>query len=163
MTLLAPWNAVAAVAIAAPLLLLLYFLKLRRKRLRVSSTMLWERAVDDLQVNEPFRWLRASWLLLIQMLALACLALALGRPAIPGGGLLDERVLLLIDTSASMRATDSPTEDTRLDEAKRRAIELVQDLSGDSAVQVIAFAAEPVTLTGMSTDHAAALRALRAI
>ncbi|MEL7485427.1 MAG: VWA domain-containing protein, partial [Planctomycetota bacterium] len=163
MTLLAPWNAVAAAAIAATLLLLLYFLKLRRKRLRVSSTMLWERAVDDLQVNEPFRWLRASWLLLIQMLALASLALALGRPAIPGGGLLDERVLLLIDTSASMRATDSPTEDTRLDEAKRRAIELVQDLSGDSAVQIIAFASEPVTLTGMSTDHAAALRALRAI
>ena len=163
MSLLAPWNAVAAAAIAAPLLLLLYFLKLRRKRLRISSTMLWERAVDDLQVNEPFRWLRASWLLFIQMLALACLALALGRPTIPGGGLLEERVLVLIDTSASMSATDSPTDASRLDEAKRRAIELVDDLAGGAAVQVVSFAAEPTTLTGMSTDHNAAKRAIRAI
>ncbi|MEL6498567.1 MAG: VWA domain-containing protein [Planctomycetota bacterium] len=163
MSLLAPWNAVAAAAIAVPLLLLLYFLKLRRKRLRVSSTMLWERAVDDLQVNEPFRWLRASWLLLIQMLALACLALALGRPTIAGGGLLDDRVLILIDRSASMNATDSPTDATRLDEAKRRAIELIEDLSGGAAVQVVAFAAEPATLTGMSTDRAAAKRAVRSI
>lgn len=163
MTLLAPWNAIAAAAITAPLLLLLYFLKLRRRRLRVSSTMLWERAVDDLQVNEPFRWLRSSWLLLIQMLALACLAIALGRPTIPGGGLLDDRVLLLIDASASMRATDSPTDATRLDEAKRRAVELVDDLAGDAAVQVVSFASEPTVLTGLSTDHGAALRAIRSI
>lgn len=163
MTLLAPWNAVAAAATAAPLLLLLYFLKLRRKRMRISSTMLWERAVDDLQVNEPFRWLRASWLLVIQMLALACLALALGRPTIPGGGLLDERVLVLIDRSASMSATDSPTDASRLDEAKRRAIEMIDDLAGGAAVQVAAFASEPFTLTGMSTDHAAARRAVRSI
>ncbi len=163
MTLLAPWNAVAAVAIAAPLLLLLYFLKLRRKRLRVSSTMLWERAVDDLQVNEPFRWLRTSWLLVLQMLALACLALALGRPTIPGGGLLDDRVLVVIDASASMSATDSPTDESRLAEAKRRAIDLVEDLPGDAAVQVMVFASEPAVLTGMSTDHGAALRAIRSI
>ncbi|MEO1583527.1 MAG: VWA domain-containing protein [Planctomycetota bacterium] len=163
MTLLAPLSAAAAAAIAGPLLLLLYVLKLRRKRLRVSSTMLWERAVDDLQVNEPFRWLRPSWLLLIQALALVCLALALGRPAIAGGGLSGDRVLLVIDRSASMRAADSPSAGSRLDEAKERAIELIDGLSRDTAVQVASFASEAETLTGMTRDRGEARRAIAGI
>lgn len=100
MTLLDPLSAIVAFAIAAPLLVLLYFLKLRRRRLRVGSTLLWQRAVQDLQVNEPFRWLRVSSLLFLQLLALALMALALGRPAIPGAGVSGDRVVLIIDRSA---------------------------------------------------------------
>ena len=85
MTLLDPLSAILTGAIAAPILVVLYFLKLRRRRLRVASTLLWQRAVQDLQVNEPFRWLRPSLLLFLQLLALALLAIAIGRPAIPGG------------------------------------------------------------------------------
>ena len=40
-TFLNPWFAAAAAAIAIPSLLILYFLKLRRREMAVSSTFLW--------------------------------------------------------------------------------------------------------------------------
>ncbi|HQR42490.1 MAG TPA: BatA domain-containing protein, partial [Gemmatales bacterium] len=47
-------------------LLLLYFLKLRRQRLTVSSTFLWKKSIEDLHVNSLFQWLKKNFLLLLQ-------------------------------------------------------------------------------------------------
>src|SRR5262249_55611964 len=105
-TFLSPLTAIVAAAVTVPALLVLYFLKLRRRAVRVSSTLLWERAVQDLQVNTPFRWLRASWILLLQLLLLGLLVTALGRPAIDAGPAAGPRVILLVDRSASMSALD---------------------------------------------------------
>ncbi|MGP1272423.1 MAG: vWA domain-containing protein [Phycisphaerales bacterium] len=163
MTLLAPWAAVIAGMVAGPLLVLLYVLKLRRRRVRISSTMLWERAVEDLQVNEPFRRLRVSVLLLVQLLALTAFVLALGRPAVPGAAITGERVLLMIDASASMAATDDPARGTRFEAARDAAIELIRDLPAGTAVQIGVFGADARTVTGMTTDHQAAIRAVRSL
>src|SRR5205807_4156459 len=114
-----PWAAVAAAAIAVPVLLVLYFLKLRRREMPVSSTLLWRKAIQDLQVNAPFQRLRRNLLLLLQLLLLALLCLALSRPVAnftPGAAKL---TIILIDRSASMSADENfdghPR--TRLEEA----------------------------------------------
>src|SRR4051812_42054663 len=75
-----PWMAAAAAGIAVPALLILYFLKLRRREMAVSSTLLWRKAIQDLQVNAPFQRLRRNLLLLLQLLLLVLLCLALSRP-----------------------------------------------------------------------------------
>src|SRR5256714_12278961 len=119
-----PWAAAAAAAIAVPTLLVLYFLKLRRRELPVSSTILWRKAIQDLQVNAPFQRLRRNLLLFLQLLLLLLLALALSRPVsnyTPGAG---KTSVILIDRSASMAARDVNGK-SRLDEAKRRAKDLV--------------------------------------
>src|SRR5256885_8820889 len=106
-TFLNPWFAAAAAAIAVPALLVLYFLKLRRREMEVSSTLLWKKAVQDLQVNAPFQKLRRNLLLVLQMLLLLLLCLALSRPVMnytPGAG---KTTVILIDKSASMAATGS--------------------------------------------------------
>jgi hypothetical protein len=53
------WGAApAGTAIAVPSLLILYFLKLRRREMLVPSTLLWRKAIQDLQVNALFQKLR---------------------------------------------------------------------------------------------------------
>ena len=139
-TFLNPWMAALAAGIVIPSLLILYFLKLRRRELAVSSTLLWKKAVQDLQVNAPFQRLRRNLLLLLQLLLLLLLLLALSRPVThytPGAGQIS---VLLIDRSASMATKDPDLKGkTRLDEAKRRAKDLAETLGKNSQAMVIAF------------------------
>src|SRR5580704_3714889 len=147
------WGAaLAGTAIAVPSLLILYFLKLRRREFLVPSTLLWRKAVQDLQVNAPFQRLRRNLLLFLQLLLLAALLLALARPTLnytPGACL---RTIVLIDRSASMSATDMPGGKTRLDEAKRRAKDLVDTLGRDGAAMVVAFDESAQTLAPFTSD-----------
>ena len=156
MTLLAPGAAIIAGAIAIPLLVLLYFLKLRRRPLRVSSTILWDRAVHDLQVNAPFRWLRVTSVLILQLLALACLVIAIGRPAINLDEAAGQRVVVLIDRSAGMSARAQSGGATRLETAKKRARELIDSVLGASGsrVMLVQFAADAQAITPMTADRA---------
>src|SRR6266567_1922072 len=84
------WPAALAAAIVIPSLLILYFLKLRRREMPVSSTFLWKKAIQDLQVNSPFQRLRRNLLLLLQLLLLILLILSQARPVTnyrpPAGG-----------------------------------------------------------------------------
>ncbi|MCK4340726.1 MAG: BatA and WFA domain-containing protein [Phycisphaerae bacterium] len=120
LNLWALWIAAAVV----PALLILYFLKLRRREELVPSTLLWKRAVQDLQVNAPFQRLRKNLLLFLQLLILALAIVALARPIVETTVADEERVVLLIDHSASMNTREG--DQTRLDQAKEQAIRLVK-------------------------------------
>ncbi len=50
-------------AAVPPLIVLLYFLKLKRQPLEVPSTYLWTKAIEDLHVNSIWQRLRQSLLL----------------------------------------------------------------------------------------------------
>lgn len=154
-----------------PTLLVLYLLKLRRRPLRVGSILFWPKASDDAQVNVPFRWLSPSWLLLLHLLALACLLLALARPTIDSEDGASERVVLLLDTSASMGTIDTlpesgtPPRETRLDRAKARAAELVRQLRADNrrSICVASFAASAQTLSAFTPSASIAQDAISSV
>ena len=61
---------------------MLYVPRLRRREVKISSTMLWQRLMQDREANMPWQKLRCN-LLLLQLLILAALVLALGRPFVP--------------------------------------------------------------------------------
>lgn len=132
---LSPLTAVAAGAVAIPALVLLYFLKLKRRQVPISCTLLWRQAVQDLQVNSPFQRLRRNILLLLQLLALLAIILALGSPMVAWKTGEGKRYVLLIDQSASMGAMDTE-EGTRLETAKQRAHDFVDTLRSESALSV---------------------------
>lgn len=139
MTFLTPLIAGIAAAIAVPSLIILYFLKLRRRDLEVSTTLLWKKAVQDLQANAPFQRLRKNLLLFLQLLILGAVLFALAQPMIKGQTLSGERFVILIDRSASMMSEDvdppsgSGAPISRLDEAKKQAIALVDSLKEGDA------------------------------
>jgi Ca-activated chloride channel family protein len=170
-TLLAPIPAILAASVGGLVLVAYYLLKLRRRPVRISSTLLWEQAVKDLQVNAPFRWIRPSWLLLLQAIILGLLATALGRPAIHMESEPAQRVFLLIDRSASMAASDASGGGTRLDEAKKRATDIIDRMDrggaggggGRSEGMVIAFAHAPQALTNLTGDKGALREAVNGI
>jgi hypothetical protein len=103
-----PWTALAAASIAVPLLLTLYMLRLRRRVQRMSSTLLWRQAYADIQANVPFQRLHASWLLLLQFVALLLLLLVVAEPFGTSRRPIAARTILIIDHSASMSASLNP-------------------------------------------------------
>ena len=161
-TFLAPGTAAVAAAFALPALIALYLLKLRRRPVRVSSTVLWEDAARDLEVNTPLKWITPTVLFFLHALIVMLFVAALGRPALNAGGLgAASRVVLVIDRSASMQARDGgeggPGDPiiTRLDRAKEQAATIIADLGrgvGGVAVGCVTFAAEPSVLIGMTPD-----------
>ncbi|HYO07557.1 MAG TPA: VWA domain-containing protein [Tepidisphaeraceae bacterium] len=163
-TYLNPWAAAAAGAVVVPSLLILYFLKLRRREMTVPSTLLWKKAVQDLQVNAPFQKLRRNLLLLLQLLLLLLLLLAFSRPVTnysPGAG---TTTVILIDRSASMGTADPDLKGgTRLDEAKRRARDLVETVQRNSQAMVIAFDESAETISPLSSDIPALKRSIDSI
>ncbi len=155
-TFLSPLTGLIDAAIAAPTLLLLYFLKLRRRELAVSSTLLWKKAIQDMQVNAPFQKLRRNLLLILQMLLLLALCLALTRPITFFQAGAGKSTVILIDRSASMSAADIDNgRSTRLDEAKREAIDLVNTMQRGSTAMLIAFDDHAETVQSFTGDTAA--------
>ncbi len=167
---LSPWIGLMAAAVAVPLLLLLYFLKLKRREMVVSSTLLWKRAVQDLQVNAPFQRLRRNLLLLLQLLALLAILAALAGPMLSLERGPGRRYVVLIDRSASMNATDVAP--SRLAEAKKQAKVFVESLRGGSAMaltdtadhaMVIAFDGHARVMCNFTSEKRRLVAAIEAI
>lgn len=154
MSFLAP-SALALLGLL-PVIVLLYFLKLKRREEPISSTYLWRRAVEDLRANAPFQRLRRNLLLWLQLALLALAVVALARPASRVLRREGRRFICLIDTSASMAARD--VRPNRLAEAKRQALELVANMAGEDRMMLMTFDVKPTILVPL-TDDTARLRA----
>ncbi len=170
MTFLTPTIGIIAAGLTIPAVLLLYFLKLRRRPVRVSTIRFWVSSADDLQVNAPFRMIRLSWLLLLHLLAAALLCTAAARPALDQGSLAQGRVIILIDHSASMSAQDAPAPKpntppiTRLEAAKAEAKKVIEGLDSTNAqAMLVSLAARPVTRANFTRDAGALRQAVDAI
>ncbi|MEM8757765.1 MAG: BatA and WFA domain-containing protein [Planctomycetota bacterium] len=174
MTFASPLLAAVAAAVAIPALVILYFLKLRRRDVEISSTLLWKKTIRDMQANAPFQKLRRNLLLFLQMIALLLGLLALAQPELAAEAVAGSRHTIMIDRSASMAATDGDINGrsvTRLEQAISEAIDLIDALAeptwieraldstavGDQAT-VIAFDAAGEIVQTM-TDDKSLLRA----
>ncbi len=143
--------ALAAGLLAAPIVAL-YMLRLRRREVTVSSTMLWQQILLDREANTPWQKLKRNLLLLLQLLILALLVLALARPFIIVPAVSAGQIALLIDASASMNATDSG-DGSRFAEAQRKAQEIVDTMSAGDTMTVIRVADVPEVLAPYTGDR----------
>lgn len=143
------------VGLIPPAIIALYFLKLKRHPVEVPSTYLWTRTIEDLHVNSIWQKLRQSLLLFLQLLVLLLAILACLRPGWQGSIEIGDRSILMIDTSASMSATD--VGGSRLDAAKKRALSLIDQLESSDVAMVISFSDVP-RIEQAFTNNRSALR-----
>ncbi|MCP4192988.1 MAG: VWA domain-containing protein [Planctomycetaceae bacterium] len=141
-------NALLWLLLAVPILGL-YLLKLRLRREPISSTMFWDQVFDDHKPRAIWQRLRQIVSLLLQLLFLTLLALALANPLFTSQLEQARRIVVVVDNSASMSATDvSPS---RFDWARRQAGRLIKELREGDQMAIVSTANAAVE-NGL-TDH----------
>lgn len=141
-----------------PAVIAMYMLKLRRDQAVVPSTLLWSRLLTDVEANAPWQRLRRSALLLLQLLLVIALVLLAARPFLERPAGLARDIVLVMDTSASMAATDVAP--NRMAAARAAAIEALADLPTGGRVSVIAVDRSARILVNDTTDLSRVRQAL---
>lgn len=114
---------------------LLYLLKQRRRRVRVATLLFWDQVLREEHSVAAFTRLRKLLSLLLQLLFIALLTFTLARPLLSADLLGSRRMVILLDTSASMTVREG--EGTRFDMALRVARNAVRGMSlGDTCMLV---------------------------
>ena len=134
-------------------LVLLYVLKVQRRRHRVASTWLWSAARRDLLARSPFQKLVAQIPLLLQLLALVLLALALARPATRHHAILGDHVAIIVDASASMQAIDEASKKSRLELARKAAEDAITALSPGADAMILEAGRDPRLVAALDRDR----------
>jgi len=149
-------------AAAAVFATALYILKLRRRTVPVPFSKLWEKILRDKEATSLFSRLKRLLSLLVQLALLALLAIALGDPRaealVTKGG---KNLVVLVDASASMQATDVGT--SRLGAAKEEVKRVIRGLGGADRMLVAQMDAAITPLGPMSGDTSELERALDSI
>jgi hypothetical protein len=141
-------------ALAAPIIVF-YILKIRLRRVPVSTTLFWRQIFDQKQPRSIWQQLRHLLSLLVQLALLGLLVMALTEPFFPWEALQARRLVLVIDNSASMNATD--VEPSRLDQARGQAQRMISGLRFRDEMAIVAAGTEPQVICGL-TGHLGTLR-----
>lgn len=141
--------------------LMLYILKLRRRVAAVPFSPLWERILRDKEATTLFSKLKRVVSLLLQLALLALLVLALGDPRAADSVLAGRTLVVLVDASASMQATDVAP--NRLAAAKNAVKKLVLAMGGADRMLIAQMDAMVTPLGPLSSDTASLERQVGAI
>ncbi len=136
--------------LALPLVVVLHFIRARKKRYEVSALFLWKQAKDLAAARRRFN---PSLLLLLQLAFVTLAALALAQPSLSLSGPPDR--VLVVDASASMAARDA--DGVRLAKAVTEAETL---LRGAGRVAVVRAGLGAAVVQPLTTDLGAVERAL---
>ncbi len=125
---------------AALIITLLYLLKFRKRSVEIPFSPLWGRVIATRRKQSDW-WRRLKRLLswLLHLLIAGLLLFAMLGPRSTDEVLDGRHLLILIDNSASMGATDVTGGVNRLDVAQRQAREILQTVGGDDRVMVALF------------------------
>ena len=145
-----------ALAAGTAALVALYLLKLRRRRLEVPFAELWRRVLSETQSTALWKKLRRIVSLILQLILLTLILTAILDPRLSATQ-HGRSIAIVVDTSASMQATDGGDGKTRLEAAKEEARRLVRGLAGDDEAMVVAMDARPAPRGGFSGDDRALL------
>ena len=138
---------------AIPVLILLYSLRPRRRRMVVSSSALWSEALRERQRGIGLQKLLRNLSLLFLLLFAVALALALADPGWVTRAAETGDTVLIVDVSASMQAKEGNA--TRFEAARREAQRRIDALAGDSRLLLVASGRRPRLLSSFESNKQA--------
>ena len=150
MTWLQPWSAWFFAGI--PVIVLLYFLRLKRRPLTVSTLMFWQRAMQESGRRAFFQKFRHLLSLLLHLLIFLLLLGALARPVFDRGILEGSATVLILDTRARMQAIE-PGGHTRFETALQLAQDYVQQAGGAREFALITLGTAPSVAVPFTSDE----------
>ena len=155
----------AAIALAASAIVVLYLVRLRRRVVTVPWVALFREALPDQRTTRLFTRLKNLLSLLLALLVAALIALALGQPRLAEEDARARTHVLVLDASASMQARleDAGQRERRFDRARTAALARLASLSESDRVLVLAASTHASVVHPMTTEHALAASALRAL
>ena len=139
--------------------LALYLFRRRAKRVPVSTLLFFRSLAREHQESAWLRQLKRILSLLLTLAVIAFGVLALARPAADAGADTPGSMVILLDRSASMAATDAQGQ-TRLKAAQDFIRQRVRSLPDSVVVSLIAFDAKPSVLLSRSRNRRELMRLL---
>ena len=148
--------ALAWLGLAVPIVIF-YILKIRMRRVPVSTILFWRQIFEEKQPKSLWQKLRHLLSLLIQVAFLLLLVFALTEPIFRWEIRDARRLVLVVDNSASMNASDVAPAATRLAKAKEEALKLIDGLRSRDEMAIVAAGTQPTVRCGL-TGHQGTLR-----
>lgn len=152
--------ALAWAALAVPIVIF-YILKIRLRQVPVSTTIFWQQIYDEKRPRSIWQMLRHLVSLLVQILLLLLLVFALAEPFFTWEILQARRLILVVDNSASMNATD--VNPTRLGAAKLLGGQVISGLRFRDEMAIVAAGTQPQVVCGLTGHERTLQSALAAI
>ncbi len=147
--------------VAAACTVVLYILKLRRRPVAVVFSPIWQRVLGARESSRLFSQLKRWLSLILQLVLLALLALALGDPRLAARAAETRHVVVLVDGSASMQASDVPG--GRIGAASEAVSRLLAGLGPADRMLLAQMDATVTPLSTMTDDVAELGQALRRV
>jgi hypothetical protein len=139
-------------AAVAPVIVLLYLLKLKRRAVPVSTLLFWQRILQESRRRAFFQRLRQLFSLLLHLLIFALILGALLRPTFDQQVREGASAVLILDTRARMQATE-PDSQTRFAKAQAAATGVVRQAGALRQMAVISVNAGPSVVAPFTDDE----------
>lgn len=156
-----------------PAILLMYLLKRKYIDTVVPSSLLWNRVLKETEATRPWQRLRRNLLLILQLIAAACLVFAAMQPYVLADSQTKGHIVVVLDRSASMASlandpypgaatntgkgtTTDPDQAalTRLEQAKQGLLADLEKRASGSRITLITLGSQPQIVLTRESDSA---------
>ncbi len=127
-----------------------YILKIRLRRVPSSTNLFWKQIFNEKPPRSLWQNFRHLLSLLLQLLMLFLLVISIADPYFPWQLLHARRIVIVMDHSASMRATD--IKPSRVEASRKAAHDLINNLRFHDQAAIVLSGKHPTVIVGM-TNH----------
>lgn len=147
---LTPLQTALLAILTAGTVIALYFLKLRHRRVFISSSILWRRVLDERQSHSLWEKLRRIISIAVAVTIALLIALSIARPEIESLTGRNERFVIVLDSSPTMNTQTSDGR-TRWQHAVEQAKNILD--SGGPTTEYRVLDTSAATASGFTTDR----------